>query len=49
LPTSARYYGPCEACRSDLVATLGGTARDVELDAYEPKTNVTPNAVATKD
>jgi len=49
LPTSARYYGPCEACRSDLVAKLGGTARDVELDAYEPKMNVTPNAVATKD
>jgi hypothetical protein len=48
-PASARYYGPCETCRSDLVAKIGGAARDVELEAYEPKMNVTPNAVATKD
>jgi ribosomal protein S27E len=47
--TSARYYGPCETCRADLVATLGGEARVVEVAAYEPKLNVTPNAVATKD
>jgi hypothetical protein len=46
-PTLARYYGPCEACRSDLVAKLGGNAREVELDTYEPKMNVTPNAVAS--
>jgi hypothetical protein len=31
------------------VAKLGGEARDVEIAAYEPKMNVTPNAVATKD
>jgi hypothetical protein len=31
------------------VATLGGDARQVEVAAYEPKMNVTPNAVATKD
>ena len=48
-PTSARYYGPCDTCRSDLVTKLGGEARDVEVAAYEPKMNVTPNAVATKD
>jgi hypothetical protein len=48
-PASARYYGPCETCRSELVAKVGGAARDVELEAYEPKMNVTPNAVATKD
>jgi hypothetical protein len=30
-----------------LVANLGGEARDVEVEAYEPKMNVTPNAVAT--
>jgi hypothetical protein len=47
--TSARYYGPCENCRSDLVTKLGTEARDVEVEAYEPKMNVTPNAVATKD
>jgi hypothetical protein len=43
------YYGPCESCRSTLRATLGAEARDVEAVAYEPKMNVTPNAVATKD
>ena len=48
-PASARYYGPCESCRTDLVTKLGGEARDVEAEAYEPKMNVTPNAVATKD
>ena len=46
---SARYYGPCDDCRAQLVATLGGDARAVEVAAYEPKMNVTPNAVATKD
>lgn len=46
---TARYYGPCAVCRADLVATLGGDARHVEAVAYEPKMNVTPNAVATKD
>jgi hypothetical protein len=49
MPASARFYGPCDACRAELVATLGGEARAVEVDAYEPKMNVTPNAVATKD
>jgi hypothetical protein len=44
-----RYYGPCTMCRADLRATLGGEARDVAAEAYEPKMNVTPNAVATKD
>jgi hypothetical protein len=49
LPVSARYYGPCDTCRTDLVAKLGGEQREVELADYEPKMNVTPNAVATKD
>lgn len=48
-PASERYYGPCTSCRDALVATLGGDVRDVEVAAYEPKMNVTPNAVATKD
>jgi hypothetical protein len=43
------FYGPCTSCRQDLRATLGGSARSVEAAAYEPKMNVTPNAVATKD
>lgn len=44
-----RYYGPCGSCRAELVATVGGAARDVEVAAYEPKVNVTPNAVALKE
>lgn len=46
---SEAYYGPCGACRCQLVATLGGDARPVEATDYEPKMNVTPNAVASKD
>jgi hypothetical protein len=46
---SARYYGPCNDCRAALRAALGGDGRDVEVEAYEPKMNVTPNAVASKD
>jgi hypothetical protein len=44
-----RFYGPCDPCRDELRATLGGAARDVAVAAYEPKLNVTPNAVALKD
>ena len=47
--TSARFYGPCESCRDELRATLGGEARDIEVAAYEPKMNVVPNQIATKD
>lgn len=45
----ARFYGPCETCRSDLRATLGGDARHVEASVFEPKMHVTPNAVALKE
>ncbi|HEY8526055.1 MAG TPA: hypothetical protein VIL48_13885 [Acidimicrobiales bacterium] len=44
-----RYYGPCTSCREEMRAALGGEAREVETAAYEPKMNVTPNAVALKD
>lgn len=44
-----RVYGPCTRCRGELVATLGGAARDVKAEAYVPKMNVTPNAVALKE
>ncbi|MDH3753670.1 MAG: hypothetical protein OEU32_07340 [Acidimicrobiia bacterium] len=43
------YYGPCTACRDQLRATVGGEARRVDPAEYEPKMNVTPNAVALKD
>jgi hypothetical protein len=39
----------CGHAASARRAALGGAQRDVEVAAYEPKMNVTPNAVATKD
>jgi hypothetical protein len=48
-PVHERFYGPCQSCRQELRATQGGEARDVEAGAYEPKMNVVPNQVATKD
>ena len=42
-------YGPCGPCREVLRTTLGRAGRAVEQTEYEPKVNVTPNAVATKD
>lgn len=44
-----RFYGPCESCRRDLRSKHGGAGRDVEVAAYVPKMNVTPNFVATKE
>jgi hypothetical protein len=46
---TARFYGPCDSCRSELRASLGGEARNVSAAEYVPKMNVTPNAVALKD
>lgn len=46
---SVRFYGPCDACRDVLRAEQAGQARAVETAAYEPKMNVTPNAVALKE
>jgi cytidine deaminase len=43
------FYGPCGQCRQVLRATIAADARQVESAGYEPKMNVTPNAVATKD
>jgi len=47
--TEATYWGPCPGCRDKLAATLRREAREVEVGAYEPKMNVVPNQVATKD
>jgi NMD protein affecting ribosome stability and mRNA decay len=44
-----RFYGPCTSCRADLRAIFLGEGREVQLAEYEPKMNVTPNAVALKD
>lgn len=46
---TTRFWGPCPSCREELRATVHGTAHEIEAVAYEPKMNVTPNAVATKD
>ncbi|MEP1125632.1 MAG: hypothetical protein ABJH68_17255 [Ilumatobacter sp.] len=43
------FYGPCATCRTDLVSKYAGLGRDVAVAEYEPKMNVTPNAVALKD
>lgn len=42
-------YGPCPSCIVQLRATQRHEARTVEAEVYEPKMNVTPNAVALKD
>ena len=45
-----RFYGPCASCRNELHERFVGAARDdVAPTQYEPKMNVTPNAVASKD
>jgi hypothetical protein len=44
-----RFYGLCTTCREDLQQRFAREAREVEVAEYEPKMNVTPNAVALKD
>jgi hypothetical protein len=45
-----RFFGPCTACRAELRAMFSGEApAAVSEAAYEPKMNVVPNQVATKD
>jgi NMD protein affecting ribosome stability and mRNA decay len=44
-----RFYGPCGACRTELVDGLSGEQREVSGARFEPRMHVTPNAVATKD
>ena len=48
--TSAmRFRGLCVTCREELRERFRRDAREIEVAAYEPKMNVTPNAVALKD
>ena len=44
-----RFYGPCDTCREALRSTFRAEGRVIAVAEYEPKVNVTPNAVATKD
>ena len=47
---SQMFYGPCEPCVVELRATIGtAPLGEATAVAYEPKMNVTPNFVATKD
>ena len=45
----SEFYGPCPSCRDQLRASLTRAAKVVDVAEYEPKMNVTPNAVALKD
>ncbi|MEZ5227373.1 MAG: hypothetical protein R2710_12055 [Acidimicrobiales bacterium] len=44
-----RFYGPCTSCRAELRASQGNEQIERVSAEYEPKMNVTPNAVALKD
>jgi len=47
---AAQFYGICDSCATNLRAVYNGQARsDVEAAEYEPKMNVTPNAIASKE
>jgi len=45
----ARFYGPCDDCRTALRDQFRAEGRVIDVAEYEPKMNVTPNAIATKD
>ncbi len=44
-----QFYGPCERCLAELRAVYQAETTVAEVVEYEPKMNVTPNAVALKD
>jgi hypothetical protein len=44
-----RFYGPCDDCRRELRSTVAGEVQVLEAESFEPKMNVTPNAVALKE
>jgi len=48
-PARQAYYGPCGACRTELVERFARRAREVDVPDYEPKVNVTANAVALRE
>ncbi len=49
MSVTSEFYGPCESCRVALRAKYVAERTDVCVAEYEPKMNVTPNAVALKD
>jgi hypothetical protein len=44
-----RFVGPCAACAEELRSQFVGPTGVVESAEYEPKMNVTPNAVSLKE
>ncbi len=44
-----RFYGPCDDCRTALREHYQSAGRVIHVAEHEPKVNVTPNAIATKD
>ncbi len=49
-PVTERVYGPCPNCCVELQNTVTGERDDAAVaPEFEPKMNVTPNAVALKD
>jgi RecJ-like exonuclease len=44
-----RFYGPCDECRGQLAASGNEAGREIAEVAYEPKMNVVPNQIATKE
>ncbi|WP_436795878.1 hypothetical protein [Actinospongicola halichondriae] len=44
-----QFYGPCERCLAELRMAYQAESSAAEVVEYEPKMNVTPNAVALKD
>ena len=44
-----RFYGMCTGCRDELRERFSRERRTIAVAEYEPKMNVTPNAVALKD
>jgi hypothetical protein len=44
-----RFAGMCTACRDALYEKYAGGGSAVEVETYDPKMHVTPNAVALKD
>jgi hypothetical protein len=44
-----RFAGMCTECRDELRARYSSPGRAVDVGAYEPTANVTPNAVALRE
>ena len=47
--TNDEFYGPCPDCRTQLRTSMLREAKASERVEYEPKMNVVPNQIASKD